>query len=145
MQNYSSDRGVSLWCRERYNPDSGIWSKWIKILTEENIGNYDAETGTNNGWTYRKWKNGKAECWKTINHDITSWAAWGNLFEALPKIEQQSYPQNLFKQAPNLNITISNPSIGISGWELYKENTSILTPEIFILRPNSVAMGTFKV
>lgn len=44
------------------------WYSWAKV--NESV-DYITAQGTSNGWTYRKWNSGIAECWKEINYNVT--------------------------------------------------------------------------
>lgn len=48
---------------------NNAWTEW----TEPYVSIVDA--GTGNGWTYRKWSNGDAECWKELSLNYTGGVA----------------------------------------------------------------------
>lgn len=51
------------------------------------------EEGTSNGWFYRKWSSGRAECWKTLTHNTTITTAWGSFYHGTATT-RQTYPFN---------------------------------------------------
>jgi len=51
------------------------------------------ESGEQNGWTYRKWDSGVAECWKILTHTTTITTEWGAFYHGTATT-RQSYPFN---------------------------------------------------
>ena len=49
------------------------------------------EQDTKNGWTYRKWNSGVAECWKILTHKTAITTAWGALYHGTAT-SRQNYP-----------------------------------------------------
>lgn len=49
--------------------DDTVGQIYLQQITEPEV-DYVIETGTNNGWTYQKWKSGIAKCW--YNHSFTT-------------------------------------------------------------------------
>lgn len=41
---------------------------------------YIVEVGETNGWIWRKWNSGLAECWKTITHNTALSTSWGSMY-----------------------------------------------------------------
>ncbi len=64
------------------------------------------ETGTSGAWTYRKWNNGTAECWGTLNGTLSPYTTI-NGFSAYEG--SVAFPSNLFTAAPNVQF---QPYIG---------------------------------
>ncbi len=54
-------------------------------------GDVVVEQGEKDGWTYRKWDSGVAECWKTLEHSTTVATAWGSLYVG-NATARQNYP-----------------------------------------------------
>lgn len=48
-------------------------------------------SGESNGWYYRKWSDGRAECWKTLTHKTAINTAWGTLYSGTAT-SRQTYP-----------------------------------------------------
>lgn len=46
---------------------NGSWGNWKTILDSSNTADYVVEQGTQGDWTYRKWNNGFAECWRNVS------------------------------------------------------------------------------
>lgn len=115
----------------------------IKIKNQS-LANFVIEEGTLDGWTYRRWSNGIAECWKSLEHSTTMNTAWGALYCGTTLMERQSYPI-VFVERPKEYVSLM--AGGNAGW---------LTPEsggrgingpyasaIYnVVRPNSSAATT---
>ena len=54
-------------------------------------GDVVVEEGEYNGWTYRKWDSGVAECWKILEHSTTVATQWGSLYVG-NATARQNYP-----------------------------------------------------
>lgn len=50
------------------------------------------EDSESDGWHYRKWDNGVAECWKTLEHSTTISKTWGSMYVGNTLMERQNYP-----------------------------------------------------
>lgn len=61
------------------------------------------ESGETDGWTYRKWSNGTAECWKTVEGTPATPVAVGGWYGSY--IQNIALPTGLFTSAP---FTYSN-------------------------------------
>ena len=59
--------------------------------------NYIVEQGASDGWSYRKWSDGTAECW---GYKLTtgSFTAWGQGYSH--DIAGENYPSGLFSAIP---------------------------------------------
>lgn len=71
-------------------------------------GDVVVEQGEVNGWRYRKWDSGDAECWKTLEHSTTVATQWGSMYvgNATPR---QNYPFN-FTEKPVEIVTLTSGS-----------------------------------
>lgn len=72
---------------------------------------YIVEQGTKNGWEYRKWNSGVAECWKIVTLNTAASAQWGALWRGDSFLERQTYPFN-FTAKPTENVTVQSSSVG---------------------------------
>lgn len=95
------------------------------------------EQGTSGIWTYRKWASGISECWATTTTTISSWEAWGNLYEGYPRIEPISFPKNLFISDDVGWQVTANSYMGIVSVESASLITKSQTPLMWLLRPNT--------
>ena len=68
---------------------------------------YIVEQGTLNGWTYRKWNSGLAECWYRKEHTVDISAPWGNLYSGKSATGRTPYPF-VFKEKPHETVTIKS-------------------------------------
>lgn len=99
-----------------------------------NPADYVMEWGNTDGWRWEKWASGKAECWKSVEHTITSWSPWGSSYEGLPSLDQQAFPFE-FAEPPVVTPS-ANSSYGILSVETSRKTTTTLTPVFTVTRPN---------
>lgn len=109
---------------------------------------YIVEQGIKNGWTYRKWQSGIAECWKTVSFTSTLDALWGSGIYSSGKTARQTYP---FAFAEKPTETAALLSSNYSVW-LYVDNsgdgvnTTTQSARYGALRPSAVSTeGTFYI
>lgn len=116
-QNDGANYGMQLRCHLtqhdnlswRQHIGSGNWGGWKTLLDDNNTADRVIEQGASGVWTYRKWNNGTAECWGTLNGTlapyttINGFAAYeggvnfpANLFVAVPNVQFQPYIGNGF-------------------------------------------------
>ena len=123
--------------------NDGAWTSWKKNVYGDELAAYVVEKGTSNGWTYRKWSNGVAECWysKTINGFSCSTAmtstAWS--WYRTGEITANNYPLT-FSSTPNLQMTFE--TFSGTGGLVWSCGTSSSTPKtkpanIYIIRMSS--------
>lgn len=106
MQNYNGDIYIS----GAYNN-----AVYCRLLTD-----YVVERGTSGGWTYRKWKSGAYECWRTVAPSIAINSAWGsNYYGALSAYD---YPVT-FSERPYEQVSVRAGS----GWAWIVGGTTIST------------------
>ena len=74
---------------------------------------YITDEGTKDGWFYRKWSNGKGECWKIVAVKTAITTAWGSCYVGNTMMSRQSYPFQ-FKSKPIEQATIQAGSF--AGW-----------------------------
>lgn len=101
---------------------------------------YITERGTSGNWTYEKWNSGKAVCWGRHSHSVTSWSAWGSIYEA--NGTTFTYPSGLFTANPTLICTIESNTNGVFGPEMWNAGSKTTTPNMAALRPNSSSACT---
>lgn len=122
--------------------DAGNWSNYITIPATVDVdhADYVTEKGTTDGWTYRKWSSGIAECWCNYSHTTAISKSWGSMYYSdslSPKID---YPFT-FKERPIENVTFRGETS--AGW-LYTEgggystNTTTQTGQYGVCRPTSI-------
>lgn len=114
-------------------------------INEQPLKSFIVESGTGNGWTYRKWSNGIAECWynKTINGFAcnTALTSTAGSWYRTGEITANNYPLT-FSSTPNLQMTFETFSgTGGLAWSC---GTSSSTPKtkpanIYIIRMSSAA------
>lgn len=89
------------WSKEDFNFNVPV------SIEHKPIADFVIEQGTSNGWDYRKWKSGKAECWKTVTLNAAVGNEWGSLYTSNTKISRQSYPFT-FKTKPKETATLTS-------------------------------------
>lgn len=67
------------------------------------------EEGESDGWYYRKWSNGVAECWMTLEHSTTITKTWGTMYVGNTLMDRQNYPF-VFTSKPFELATLLNGS-----------------------------------
>lgn len=107
-----------------------------RILNELANRDYITEQGTDGIWTYRKWKSGVSECWGTMTQSITSWSAWGNLYEGIASIQTETYPNGLFISTPDFWASHKGSVIGCFV-EVYGQGSATTTPQVYAVRPTT--------
>lgn len=126
-----------------YNENS--WSSWKKNVYSDELAAYVVEEGTSNGWTYRKWSNGIAECWynKTISGFTcnTALTTTPGSWYRTSEITANAYPLT-FRSTPNLQTTFE--TFSGTGGLVWSCGTSSSTPktkpaDIYIIRMSSAA------
>ena len=105
------------------------------------------EQGTSGIWTYRKWSDGKAECWGQKTWNVTGYSAWGSSYYSNYS-GATAYPNNLFIDTPvelaNYSHNTANSGDGVLGLRI-AGNTATQTANYYILRPNNGSAGTATV
>lgn len=107
---------------------------------------YIVEQGTSNGWTYRKWNSGIAECWRDLSVSTACSTAVGGWYRTAA-LSVGAYPFT-FTEAPNLQMTFETFA-GTSGL-VWSAGTSSSSPQtqpanIYIIRMTSASSLTGKV
>ena len=104
---------------------------------------YIVEVGETDGWLWRKWSSGFAECWKTITHNTALATSWGALYTG-SATTRVSYPFEFTAKPTEVATLCASTYQGI----LYPEkdgkgeNTKSQTGSYNICRPSSLATAT---
>ncbi len=78
------------------------------IVGGDDIADYVVEQGVSDGWTYRKWASGIAECWGRFSR-VISWSGGGPVYYSTT-IKYLNFPQNLFVNTPIVTTGFNNAS-----------------------------------
>ena len=133
-----------------YSEERTFYSGWKAIFDKDVIAkniilgdsglpivNHVVEEGTDGIWTYRKWADGKAECWCSKAYAGDTDDTWGSLYGLV--CDPPNYP-NIFTEAPLTNKDIAQNtgnSCWLSGWSA----ASITNPGRFaLLRPTFASL-----
>ena len=98
------------------------------------------EQGVENGWLYRKWKSGLAECWYRKEHTVAITDDWGGLYAGTSSTGRTRYPFE-FKEKPHETVTIksSHPSaFAICSSNGNGDNTTTATASYNAVRPSAI-------
>lgn len=101
-----------------YSEERTFYSDWKAIFDKEvfiggtQVSDHVVEQGTKDGWTYRKWQSGIAECWYRKEHTVAITAPWGNLYAGTSATGRTAYPFT-FKEKPHETVTVksSEPAV----------------------------------
>ena len=113
------------------------------ILSALGISDYITAQGETNGFTWRKWASGVAECWKLhTDTGVTIQTAWGSVFES-SAYGAIAYPSGLFTAAPCCTITPNGSPDGKTtlGLEIGNVGTAAKTPQWSYTRGTANASG----
>ena len=113
------------------------------ILSALGISDYITAQGETNGFTWRKWASGVAECWKLhTDTGVTIQTAWGSVFES-SAYGAIAYPSGLFTAAPCCTITPNGSPDGKTtlGLEIGNVGTAAKTPQWNYTRGTANASG----
>ena len=101
------------------------------ILSALGISDYITAQGETNGFTWRKWASGVAECWKMhTDTGVKIQTAWGSVFES-SAYGAITYPSGLFTATPCCTITPNGSPDGKTtlGLEIGNVGTATKTPQ----------------
>ena len=113
----------------------------VPITVQGKSLDFIVEEGTSNGWTYRKWNSGLAECWKILTHTTTMDSAWGALYCGKTLMSRQSYPFTFAEKPVEIVNLLAS---GNAGWLTPESggngmNGQYATAIYNVVRPNSVS------
>lgn len=96
-------------------------------MPKSTLKDYVIAQGTSNGWTYQKWNSGKIEAWYLATPSITSWSAWGGMYES-NAFTVPAYPTiTINNKALSASLLPWNNNIGLIGnVEFYKNASGTL-------------------
>jgi len=113
----------------------------------ETMADMIVEEGSKNGWTYRKFKSGVAECWTTVLNTTSFNTTWGSMYQNDNAMPQLTYPFD-FVEVPS-EIASLVGGTGYSAW-IYVDSTYRQTNKktgvYRLCRPSQVvAQAEFKI
>lgn len=89
-----------IWTRQ-CQISTNTWGKWQRI--QEVV-----EEGTSGNWNYRKYADGKAECWKTVTGSVAITTSYSGGFYRSAAIGAEAFPDGLFNAVPAVFTGVSN-------------------------------------
>ena len=91
----------NIWTRQ-CQISTNTWGKWTRIQQVY-------EEGTSGDWYYRKYADGKAECWCSITSSVAiTKQASGGFYRNDSVINAMTFPSGLFTVAPAVYCTVTN-------------------------------------
>ena len=126
----------------------GVYNDEGAVVAYGEEGDSIVEFGEKDGWTYRKWNSGVAECRKTVTVSTAISTAWGTMYVGNTKMGRQSYPF-VFAAKPMEVASLTSAANAV--W-LFPEsggngvNGAYQTAIYNVCRPSSVtAAGTYYI
>lgn len=119
------------------SPDENtIGEVYLQYYDAEPEVDYIVSTAVNKGWTYQKWKSGRARCWGTFNFKTSVQTPLGSaLYQNSNTMQKISYPFT-FKEIPSETATVQSPG-GLVWLASTKELNSKSTSAIYsIISPD---------
>ncbi len=89
------------------------WEKWVLSLDESIVKDYIFEQGlASDGWFFRKWYSGVAECWRTVQTTTGTFSGTSPAFYCTPG-ERINYPTGLFTSVSDVQMTVASNGGGV--------------------------------
>ena len=89
---------------------------------------YVIEQGTDGDWTYRRWANGKSECWLVTEHTANSWTSWTTGLYYNGNFTTPSYPtwngNDLFVAIPSVVVGLQKKTSDGNGLKVLATSTT---------------------
>lgn len=129
---HNSYDDMGMWYRV-YQGSTSTWKTWHKVSTI-------VAQDTSNGWTYVKYGDGTAMCWKATTNVSSSFSStWGNLYVHDYLIAQQTYPFP-FVDYPKVFVMprpLDGNTTTTGDYWLYtgKTGTNTISPSFGVARP----------
>ncbi len=95
------------------NGDLVVTGNVTSANNPEAMADFVVDEGVSNGWTWRKWNSGIAECWckKSVSAAIST--AWGSLFTSGALSASNLTLPFTFADVPTINVTVTNNGAGV--------------------------------
>lgn len=97
------------------------------------------EQGETNGWSYRKWSDGTAECWGTFTKTVTI-NAMGSIGRGAI-INDFTYPTSLFTEPPSILAEVNNSAV----WTAIESNSTTKIYGLYLLCHSAVASKSYTI
>lgn len=110
----------------------GLDTSWPFLMNGVPQADFVMEQGTSNGWTYRKWASGVAECWGSFQRTPTSSVPWVSLYYA--DLGSINFPFS-FTEVPTMSYSLDNSSYWSNKGITAKTNTG----NLFVLGPVAIS------
>lgn len=133
------DEKITVWINpegeatidQTYTPESENAQSGVAVsqavapkINRAELADYIVEQGAANGWVYRKWNSGLAECWGSASVEATITTAWGGLFSADGLQSRDPFNVSFpfaFAQAPQVTATLKSSGttaaiLVVPGW-----------------------------
>jgi hypothetical protein len=133
---YGFTYGINMTIHKSKN--DGVWQNASKGFNIDTI----VGEGVTDGWYWRKWNSGKAECWKTITVTTAVSYAWGSMYCGNTLMARQNYPFT-FSTPPKEIVNVATGSNAV--WVFSESggrgvNTTTTSAIYNVCRPTQITL-----
>lgn len=106
MDFHQSGRGIAIGKVSELENTLDINSRWNLKLKNATMVDFVVEEGYLNGWRFRKWQSGIAECWQSKTLQLSVLGSWGAFKTSGPISESELTLPFAFKAVPTVTVTL---------------------------------------
>lgn len=109
------------------------------IVGDDPVNDFVVAQGRSGIWTYRKWRNGFAECWCTTSNNVTTNTKWGNVYYSQYLQGGYALPFTFietgdFQDAPQGFVDVQTPG-GNYSFQIADRCTTTAAPKGYVMCP----------
>lgn len=109
------------------------------IVGDDPVNDFVVAQGRSGIWTYRKWRNGFAECWCTTSNKVTTNTKWGNVYYSQHLQGGYALPFTFietgdFQDAPQGFVDVQTPG-GNYSFQIADRCTTTAAPKGYVMCP----------
>lgn len=109
------------------------------IVGDDSVNDFVVAQGRSGIWTYRKWRNGFAECWCTTSNKVATNTKWGNVYYSKSLQGGYALPFTFietgdFQDAPQGFVDIQTPG-GNYSFQISNRCTTTAAPKGYVMCP----------
>ena len=115
------------------------------IVGDDPVNDFVVAQGRSGIWTYRKWRNGFAECWCTTSNKVTTNTKWGNVYYSQYLQGGYALPFTFietgdFQDAPQGFVDVQTPG-GNYSFQIADRCTTTAAPKGYVMCPVQQTSG----
>ena len=115
------------------------------IVGDDPVNDFVVAQGRSGIWTYRKWRNGFAECWCTTTNKVTTNTKWGNVYYSQYLQGGYALPFTFietgdFQDAPQGFVDVQTPG-GNYSFQIADRCTTTAAPKGYVMCPVQQTSG----